>query len=556
MLERAEVEAALRQLEQREFVRRERRSSVEGEAEYAFRHVLVRDAAYSQIPRAERSERHARAAEWIASLGRPDDHAELVAHHYLEAFRYAEAAKRDVSHLAGPARIALRDAGERAVRLAAYPQATRYLGAALELTADDAERGELLYLCGSARLSVDSTGEDLLAEAVTLLRDSGRRELAARAALLLAKFAWARVDPEAFEDWLRQIDELTADDPHSITRLETLVARSGFYMVGGQYQRAVDDATEALRQLEEVDRADLVARSLDVRGTSRCALGDAGGLDDSRRAIEVGRAGRAIWELHHALNNMITSVVQLGRTREVPALLERWRALFDEVGGTHFSRIWFFVAQAEYAYQAGDWDTVSARLDDYSNAIPHGQSHYLDAGTSTVRALIQHARGQDAPAIINADRGLEIAKREQDPQALVPALCAHGRLCVETGRLDAASADWAALMAIKDVVPDSVTQDGMVHFAFLAVSLDKRTEAAGVVDRCRADTWVAVARAILADDPAAAADMLDEMGRPTEAADARLQAGGEHVRAALQFYKSVGAVRYVEQALAILETSA
>ena len=36
----------------REFVRRERRASVAGESEYAFVHLLVRDVAYGQIPRA------------------------------------------------------------------------------------------------------------------------------------------------------------------------------------------------------------------------------------------------------------------------------------------------------------------------------------------------------------------------------------------------------------------------------------------------------------------------------------------------------------------------
>ena len=46
-----------------EFLRRERRSSVGGETEYAFRHVLVRDVAYGQIPRAQRADKHQRAAD-------------------------------------------------------------------------------------------------------------------------------------------------------------------------------------------------------------------------------------------------------------------------------------------------------------------------------------------------------------------------------------------------------------------------------------------------------------------------------------------------------------
>ena len=47
---RPEVEDGLLRLERKEFVRRERRSSVGGETAFVFRHVLVRDVAYAQIP--------------------------------------------------------------------------------------------------------------------------------------------------------------------------------------------------------------------------------------------------------------------------------------------------------------------------------------------------------------------------------------------------------------------------------------------------------------------------------------------------------------------------
>ncbi|MDQ2964941.1 MAG: AAA family ATPase, partial [Chloroflexota bacterium] len=56
---RSEVEEHLHALEGKEFVRRERRSSLAAETEYAFRHILVRDVAYGQIPRGDRGERHA-----------------------------------------------------------------------------------------------------------------------------------------------------------------------------------------------------------------------------------------------------------------------------------------------------------------------------------------------------------------------------------------------------------------------------------------------------------------------------------------------------------------
>ena len=62
-----EVTDALRELSRKELVRPARRSSIEGEAEYAFWHILARDVAYAQLPRASRASRHVAAARWIES---------------------------------------------------------------------------------------------------------------------------------------------------------------------------------------------------------------------------------------------------------------------------------------------------------------------------------------------------------------------------------------------------------------------------------------------------------------------------------------------------------
>ena len=51
-VDRTAAEAALHALERKEFVRRERRSSVARRDRVRFRHLLVRDVAYGQIPRA------------------------------------------------------------------------------------------------------------------------------------------------------------------------------------------------------------------------------------------------------------------------------------------------------------------------------------------------------------------------------------------------------------------------------------------------------------------------------------------------------------------------
>jgi predicted ATPase len=60
-----EVEQALHELVRKELVRPARTSSMEGEQEYGFWHLLVRDVCYAQIPRAARAARHRSAAAWI-----------------------------------------------------------------------------------------------------------------------------------------------------------------------------------------------------------------------------------------------------------------------------------------------------------------------------------------------------------------------------------------------------------------------------------------------------------------------------------------------------------
>ena len=99
------LDERFRALERKQFVRRQRPSTVERESEYAFRHLLLLDVAYGRIPRSGRAEKHRQAAEWVESLGRHEDHAETCAYHYRRALEYARAIGRADCRLSkvGPA---------------------------------------------------------------------------------------------------------------------------------------------------------------------------------------------------------------------------------------------------------------------------------------------------------------------------------------------------------------------------------------------------------------------------------------------------------------------
>jgi predicted ATPase len=263
--ERATLEERLHSLERKEFVRRERRSSVAGEAEYAFRHSLAREVAYEQIPRAQRAGKHRAAAHWIESLGRAHDHAEMLAHHYLAAFEYAQAAAQPTDDLGERARHALRDAGDRAFGLNAVDQAARFYERALASWPQE-ERAELLLRYGHALLLCeDERCDDTLALAAEELVAAGLGERAAEAHALLAQRWWERGDRDRAFEQLDRARALVREAPPSPAKARVLSESSRVLAIGGQSVAALPIAQEAHTMSEALGLTDLAARSLGQR---------------------------------------------------------------------------------------------------------------------------------------------------------------------------------------------------------------------------------------------------------------------------------------------------
>ena len=87
------LDDVLARLEDRELVLGRLGSSLEGEREFIFKHVLTCDVAYESLPRRERARAHAEVAGWLESTAgeRRHEFAELLAYHYLAAHREATA---------------------------------------------------------------------------------------------------------------------------------------------------------------------------------------------------------------------------------------------------------------------------------------------------------------------------------------------------------------------------------------------------------------------------------------------------------------------------------
>ena len=128
-----DIEALLEDLQQREFVLREPRSSISGEPAYRFKHLLIREVAYSGLAKLARAQYHARFAEWLADRT-GDELLEIRAYHLDQAVEFlTELEGAPPEELAKETGAALVKAAKRAIAREAYPTARRLGLRALEL---------------------------------------------------------------------------------------------------------------------------------------------------------------------------------------------------------------------------------------------------------------------------------------------------------------------------------------------------------------------------------------------------------------------------------------
>ena len=289
--DQAELELALHELARKELVRPARVSSMEGESEYSFWHLLVRDVAYGQIPRAERARRHRAAAAWIERKAgeRVEDLAEVLAYHYLQALELAEAAgdTEQAEELAVPARRFLTLAGERALGLDTT-QAEARLARALELCpADDPERPELLLRWADAAFQAGRPREAAAAldEALDLFRARGENEAEARALILLSRVAHPLGQGRQVALAADAVALLELEPPGpTLVAAYTQVARAHF--LAGSYGEAIAAADRACA-LAETFGVPEPARAIGRRGFARAFLGDSDGLAEMERALSL-----------------------------------------------------------------------------------------------------------------------------------------------------------------------------------------------------------------------------------------------------------------------------
>jgi class 3 adenylate cyclase len=563
---RRQAEELLYTLERKEFVQRLRRpSSAASQTEYAFSHMLIRDVAYGQIPRAARSLKHQRAAAWIESLARPEDQAEVLSYHYLQALELAEAAGIDAAELGESARRALRDAGDRAAALYAADAAQRFYDAALRLwPTDDPERPELLFR-RAAPVPVWGGGDaGRLAEARDALLEAGHTARAAEAECLLSEISDLQGRRELADEHAERALALSAGLPPDRSS-SWLTLRAACQAVDrGDYERGIALGLQARRVAEQLGSGEALSDALTFLGTARVQHGDRQGLTDLGRSVEIATDAGALGALCAAHNDLAAAYQTLGDLDSAYAARADGARVAERAGSASQIR-WFQGALTDALYRRGEWDEARRQADDFLHAVDHGSPHVLTWQVAAVRAAIRMAEDDPGAAVIDAERALAAgrATRHRDVECYSLAACAHVlALASQRDRASALAGEY--LEALRGGVEMGFAVINLPTFASAARQLDLSGELSDALTDHPQTPWTAAARAYAAGEFAAAADILQQTGSRPEQAEARLQAAaqlvsagrpaeaGEHLHAALAFHRSVAATRYVRDCEALL----
>ena len=300
--EPAGVGSGIASLVRKQFVRPER-SDVPGTEALAFRHLLLRDAAYDAISKATRAELHERFADWLAnaggSLGEQD---EIVGYHFEQAYRF---------------RVELGAVGERGRQLS--DAAGRHLASA----------GGRAFARGDNAASIN-----LLSRAAALLGLDDRLRLG-----ILPDLGWA-LDEAGDSDAARAVlgeaverAEAAGDDQ---TRMHAVIQRWRCSAAEGDYADARRDAEQALVVFEAAGDERGLSRAWSLVGMVERDDGQMGNAEraleralvHARSADDIGEQAAIYWSLGVVLARGPTPIGEaIRRCEEVIAETEGIRTI-------------------------------------------------------------------------------------------------------------------------------------------------------------------------------------------------------------------------------------
>jgi len=188
-----DVDDALQTLEARDFVRRDNASQLAGDSQYTIKHMLIREVAYSTVPRATRRELHAAVARQIEGSLMSDTLSTILAYHWREAGEPSRAIPY------------LLDAADRARRSWARGAVIDLYTRAEELADEDDLRRRIRLHRGLALVELDEYRAAVEQLSALVPELAGADRLAALLGLALA-YLWTERDAEEIETAVEAVE--------------------------------------------------------------------------------------------------------------------------------------------------------------------------------------------------------------------------------------------------------------------------------------------------------------------------------------------------------------
>ncbi len=539
------LDSALASLEEKDMVVSSAGSRLAGEHEYAFKHVLIRDVAYSTLPKAVRARKHADVGAFIEDLAadRSEGVVAMVADHYRRAAALgadADIEPDELERINEKALAALEAAGDGAASLYSNQEALSHYETALSLERElePAARARIAEKLGDVALRLGRV--DQATEAWEQCLDFHRREEdLSRVGDLHRKIGaglWHKGDREgSIEHYQKGID-LLKDGPPCLELVRLYEEAASLYMHTGDNMLAIYASEKALRLAERLGEDAAASRAHGIFGRVFGRIGDSErARQNLERSVELaresdpGEAVRALLTLGYHLE--VSEADYEGAGAAYAEALE----LAEQTGDLP-SKVELHAALAQLAAHSGDWDVVANEAEaSGSLAEREGLTGKL-CFPYMMRGMLRWREGDFDESAKSLRRAAELAEQVGRSEVAFQSLYWLAASLRQRG--DYADADTELARAL-----DLCERAGLVAQSVEAISaravnfaLAERTDAAReaaeeaerLADRLRYPVGKAAsleAKGSVAEDPADASEALREardawqsLGRPLDAA--------------------------------------
>jgi len=386
---------------------------------------------------------------------------------------------------------------------------------------------------------------------------------AVEADLALAEAWWWAAERDRCSACLERAAALMSEGSAPAIRASVLSQMARFYSLFGEPETAIARARESLELAEALGRDDLRAKNLITLGTAqfhRSGADPEEAIANIRAGIDLAVACGDYQQRSRGHVNLCSLLQQSGQLAESESALLEAARLAQVRGHTQAMR---FIDgnMIEVELSKGAWDAAERRANEFL-AVSGEDGHYIDNMALMALSMIELARDQVELAARDADRAIDAGHRVRDPQVSIPTLAMGAFVHAELGSMDRARA------AFDELQPGQFISSVPTAF-FAAARLQLTDEFRAATRELSHDTpWDAACDAVLDGRWADAADVFEEIGARPFAALAALRAAemyasqgtraaaDEYLGRALEFWRSVGAKRYIREGEALLAKSA